>query len=224
MGGYQGTFVQSFTWNNLGRPATLTYPQKTGVGPARTVTFDLTNGWLTRVHEGTTNYASSISYHSNGMVNQVVHPNNTTDTYAKDANDMQRPASVTVRGLLGLTLWTTNGYAYDGSGNVKAMGTDTFTYDLVSRLVEGKIASVAKKQCMVYDAFGNVRRADVIASTGTCLTTPSISIDPATNRMNPPVTYDAAGAQTSWSSGTYTYAWYPTGQIDPPREAGPTAG
>ncbi len=75
-------------------PSTLTYPQKTGVGPARTVTFDLTNSWLTRVHEGTTNYASSISYHSNGMVNQVVHPKSTTGTYAKDLNDMARPAPI----------------------------------------------------------------------------------------------------------------------------------
>ncbi|OYW07135.1 MAG: hypothetical protein B7X11_00465 [Acidobacteria bacterium 37-65-4] len=213
VGANQGTFTQGFTWNDLGLPATLTYPQFAGVGPARTVTFGLTNGWLTRVHEGTTNYASSISYHSNGMVNQVVHPNNTTDTYAKDPNDMQRPASVTVRGLLGLMLWTTNTYVYDGSGNVKAMGTDTFTYDPVSRLVTGTINTVAKKQCMAYDAFGNAVRADVIASTGTCLTTPAISIDPATNRMNLPVTYDAAGEQLSWNSGAYAYAWYPTGQM-----------
>jgi hypothetical protein len=94
------TFTQNFTWNELGLPATVTYPQKAGVGPARTVTFDLTNGWLSRVHEGATNYASSISYHANGMVNQVVHPNSTTDTFAKDANDIARPASVTVRGPL----------------------------------------------------------------------------------------------------------------------------
>jgi hypothetical protein len=181
------------------------------------VTYDSTNGWLTRVHEGATNYASSISYHANGMVNQVVRPNSTTDTYGKDPNDMARPASVTVQGLLGLTLWTTGTYTYDGSGNVWKMvnvgSTDTFVYDKVSRLVEGKITSVSKKQCMVYDGFGNVLRADVIASSGTCLTTPSISIDPATNRMNAPVTYDAAGEQWTWNSGLYHYWWYPTGQM-----------
>ena len=145
VGGYQGTFTQSFTWSDLGVPASVTYPQKAGVGPARTVTFDLTNGWLSRVHEGATNYASSISYHANGMVNQVTRPNSTTDTLAKDANDIVRPASVTVRGPLGLTLWTTGTYAYDGSGNVKSMGsgstTDTFFYDTVSRLLEGKIST-----------------------------------------------------------------------------------
>jgi hypothetical protein len=61
VGGNQGTFTQTLTWSDLGVPATLTYPQKAGVGPARTVTFDYTNGWLSRVHEGATNYASSIS-------------------------------------------------------------------------------------------------------------------------------------------------------------------
>jgi len=83
----------------------------------------------------------------------------------------------------------------------------------VSRLEEGKITSVAKKQCMVFDAFGNVLRADVIASSGTCLTTPSISINSATNRMNAPVTYDGAGEQWTWNSGLYHYWWYPTGQM-----------
>ncbi len=121
VGGNQGSFTQSFTWSDLGVPATVTYPQKAGVGPARTVTFDYTNGWLSRVHEGTTNYASSISYHANGMVNQVVRPNSTTDTYAKDANDIARPASVKVQGPLGLTLWNTGTYTYDGSGNVWKM-------------------------------------------------------------------------------------------------------
>jgi hypothetical protein len=61
VGGNQGTFTQSFTWSDLGVPATVTYPQKVGVGPARTVTFDYTIGWLSRVHEGSTDYASSIS-------------------------------------------------------------------------------------------------------------------------------------------------------------------
>lgn len=79
------------SWTDLEDIASLTYPQKAGVGPARMVTFDYTNGWLTRVHEGTTNYASSISYHPNGMINQVAHGNTTTDLFGKDANDVARP-------------------------------------------------------------------------------------------------------------------------------------
>jgi RHS repeat-associated protein len=216
VGGFQGTFTQGFTWSDLGLPATVTYPQKSGVGPARTVTFDLTNGWLTRVHEGTTNYASSISYHANGMVNQVVHPNNTTDTFGKDPNDLPRPAYAKVQGLLGLTLWNTGTYTYDGSGNVWKMtngsNIDTFFYDKASRLLEGKILSVSKKQCQSYDAFGNIKGQATTSSSLTC--TPSTwSVDSSTNRMGSPVTYDAAGEQTSWNSGAYVYWWYPTGEM-----------
>ena len=55
-----GTFTESFTWNDLGLPATVTYPQLAGVGPARTVTYDVTNGALTRVHEGATDPALPV--------------------------------------------------------------------------------------------------------------------------------------------------------------------
>ena len=212
-GGAMGTFTESFTWNDLGQPATVTYPQLAGVGPARTVTSDVTNGALTRVHEGATNFASSITYHDNEMVNTVTHGNGLQDIYGADPHAMKRPASVSATLPVLGTLWTTGTYRYDGAGNIFAMGSDTYTYDLVSRLKEGTIASVAKKQCMVFDAFGNAQRADVIPSSGTCATTPAISLSSATNRLNYPVTYDDAGEQTSWNSGTYTYSWYPTGQM-----------
>ena len=45
------------------------------------------NGFLTKVAQGPTDYASSITYHTNGMINVVTHENSitatTTDTYAK---------------------------------------------------------------------------------------------------------------------------------------------
>jgi len=121
-----------------------------------------------------------------------------------------------VQGLLGLTLWYTGTYTYDGSGNVWKMtngsNIDTFTYDKVSRLREGKIISVAKKQCQSFDAFGNIKGQATVASSQTC-TPSSWSVDSATNRMGSPVTYDAAGEQLSWNSGAYVYWWYPTGQV-----------
>jgi hypothetical protein len=139
-----------------------------------------------------------------------------TDTYAKDPNDIARPASVRVQGPLGLTLWYTRTYTYDGSGNVWKMtngsNIDTFVYDKVSRLLEGKIISVAKKQCQSYDAFGNIKGQATVASSQTC--TPSAwSVDSATNRFLSPITYDDAGEQWSWNSGLYHYWWYPTGQM-----------
>jgi RHS repeat-associated protein len=216
VGGNMGTFTVGFAWSDLGLPASVTYPQLSGVGPARTVSYDYTGGWLTRVHEGATNYASSISYYANGMVNTVARPNGTADSYGKDPNDLPRPAWVTVQGPFGMTLWATGSYSYDGSGNVWKMvngaTTDTFVYDKVSRLLEGTLASASKKQCQSFDAFGNVTGQATVASGSGCTPSPW-SVSSATNRMNSPVTYDAAGEQTSWSSGSYVYAWYPTGQM-----------
>jgi hypothetical protein len=80
---------QSFTWSPLGRLETDTYPQLGGdpvppqavPAPARTLTSTFTNGTLTQVSQGATDYASSISYHPNGMVNTVVHGNAVWDVY-----------------------------------------------------------------------------------------------------------------------------------------------
>ena len=83
VGGNTGTFTVGFSWSDLGVLSSVTYPQLAGVGPARTVTFDRTNGWLTRVHEGATNYASSISYYANGMGNTVIHGNSTYTSTAR---------------------------------------------------------------------------------------------------------------------------------------------
>jgi hypothetical protein len=67
-----------------------------------------TEGRLTAVP----GYSGSISYHPNGLVNQVVHGNGTTDTQANDASAIRRPASITSR-KAGVEIWKTGSYAYD---------------------------------------------------------------------------------------------------------------
>jgi hypothetical protein len=59
-----------YTWSPLGDVATVTYPQKTGLPPARIVTNTYSNGFLTTVAQGVANYASSISYHTNATVDR----------------------------------------------------------------------------------------------------------------------------------------------------------
>jgi hypothetical protein len=66
-----GAPAEGQRWDEFGDVATVTYPQKVGVGSARTVTNTFTNGFLTTVAQGATNYASSISYHTNATVNRV---------------------------------------------------------------------------------------------------------------------------------------------------------
>lgn len=100
------------------------------------------------------------------------------------------------------------------SRNIKSMGADTFTYDLVSRLVKGSLASISRQQCASFDAFGNLKGLANVA-TGTICTPSPISIDAATNRLGAPSTYDAAGQMTRWGPDSlrYDYGWYPTGQM-----------
>ncbi len=186
--------------------------------PARVISYSYTNGFLTGVAEGGTVLAS-LRYHANTMLAEVVHANGTTDTVAKDPSHMLRPASLTTR-RGATTLWATGTYAYDGAGNVKAIGQDWFTYDAVSRLRVGTARGGAVRQCASYDAFGNLTGL----ATGTTGCTPSpISVDPATNRLSG-AGYDGAGAMTSWGSGglSFAYAWYPTGMLRPSTQGGRT--
>ena len=73
------------------------------------------------------------------------------------------------------TLWQTGTYAFDGAGNVKTIGSDTYTYDLVSRLTVGTTSSASKRQCATFNAFGTIDGL----GTGTSSCTPSpISVSP----------------------------------------------
>jgi hypothetical protein len=49
------------------------------------------------------------------MVNQVVHANGQTDTYALDPNSMRRPAVITATNAAGAVRWATGSYAFDGA-------------------------------------------------------------------------------------------------------------
>lgn len=213
------TFAQ--TYSPLGLVQKITYPKclhSACTNPThRTADFSYTDGQLTAV-TGTvgtapvvpTSYASSITYHVNGMVNQVVHQNSptvtVTDTTALDTtNGMARPASITAfRGAT--SLWNTGTYSYDGAGNIKRIGPSYFTYDKVSRLTassvnvsQGIAAPLFKDQSHVFDPFGNIQS---ITTNGTTVNTPTNS---ATNRLAVPSTYNTAGDLTLWQGNTYEY-------------------
>ncbi|HPA79478.1 MAG TPA: RHS repeat-associated core domain-containing protein [Thermoanaerobaculales bacterium] len=208
----QGTFTLGYTWSPLGDVATVTYPQKAGVGSARTVTNTYTNGFLTKVAQGATNYASAISYHTNATVNRVTYGNNVWVDHAKDPNDMARPSQITLGNAT--SAWDTGSYSFDGAGNIITMTgtstTDTFVYDKVSRIKEARqtVGGVLKTQSYAYDTFGNLT---TITTNGTPRT---VAVDALTNRISGSG-YDAAGSMTSWGDGgtTYSYAYYPTNEM-----------
>ncbi len=94
------------------------------VATNRTVASTYTNGFLT----GVTGYASSISYHPNGQVNQIVRSNGTTDTYTKDPQNQLRPNKIETQvASTGAIVWSSGVYSYDGAGNVVKMGSSYST-------------------------------------------------------------------------------------------------
>jgi RHS repeat-associated protein len=203
------SFTQSFGWTELGDPATLDYPQCTNAGcvsvaaSPRTVVDGYGNGALTSVASGGTTWGS-ITYHPNGMVNQVTHSNGVVDTQAMDPAAIRRPASLGST-LNGATLWTTGTYSYDGAGNITKMGTSWFTYDPVSRLTTGTVfdgptgGGTQKQQGYSFDAFGNL--TSISGTSGR-----TVPVDPSTNRLNATgVLYDPAGNLTLWNGNSYEY-------------------
>jgi RHS repeat-associated protein len=211
--GNQETFAQSWTYTQLGKIDTETYPncapaftKCTGSTPL-SVQDLYANGFLTNVNGYTG--GSGITYYPNGMVSSVTHVTGVTATYGADPNGMPRPASITTVNPVGTTLWSTGPYAFDGSGNVTQIGHSGYaTYDGVSRLTSAAVqtnpvdnptpaANATVSQSVSYDAFGNIQA--FIGSPGN-----STPTDPRYNHLTGG-SYNASGNLTSWNGATYDY-------------------
>jgi RHS repeat-associated protein len=213
------SFTESFAYDLLGNTGSIAYPSCTfsacaGKDVPRTVSFGHTNGFLTAVTGMATTlggmpsastYASAITYWPNLMVAQVTHGNGVVDTQANDPHAMRRPLSIASTLSNGqTTLWKTDGYAYDGAGNITQIGAARFLYDGVSRLTSGSLvlgtldSGAAASQTYAFDAFGNIQS---IGGT-TLRNTPTNS---ATNRLSGAASYDAAGNLTAWNGAIYEY-------------------
>ena len=204
------TIAFDLGWTEPGDVATVTYPQKSGVGPARTVSNAYSYGLLTGVSEGGTSFAPSITYHTNMTPNRITFGNGAWLDHAKDPYDMARPSRITLGNAS--SSWDTGVYGYDGAGNITTMAgasTDTFVYDRVSRIKEARVTvgGQVKTQSYTYDSFSNVKTITTNGSTR------SLAVDTLTNRISGSG-YDTAGSMTSWGDGatTYSYAYYQTGQ------------
>jgi RHS repeat-associated protein len=202
------SFTQSFSYTALGLSDTVTYPSCTHAActatpaPARTVQNTYVQGLLTGVSANGTSYGT-ISYYPNLLVSQVVHGNGVTDTQGNDPFSMRRPSSEGAAGSF--ATWSSGAYTYDGSGNITRIGTSTYTYDSVSRLISGTLfdgptgGGTQKTQSYTFDSFGNLTN---IAGTS-ARATPTSS---ATNRLNGAGTaYDAAGNLINWNGAVYIY-------------------
>ncbi|MCD4748600.1 MAG: DUF4157 domain-containing protein, partial [Thermoanaerobaculales bacterium] len=226
------TFTQEFTWDDLGNLIKETYPIVTildlddpiGI-PNRTIENTFSWGRLTKVQESEdevefTDVISFMSYHGNGMLNQVTHENDVTETFGLDDHSMQRPSSITVRDATNTDLWMTGAISYDGVGNITEMGSDWFSYDGMSRLMQAHLDDVDNDDVADtadfsyrYDIFGNRRDMywSELDESGRPITNwYAAKVDAETNRLSAEG-YDDSGNMTSLHGDTFT--WYPENRL-----------
>ncbi|MEM7048667.1 MAG: RHS repeat-associated core domain-containing protein [Acidobacteriota bacterium] len=212
------SFTQGWTWDDLGNLRQVTFPRCTffpcaGSDSVRAATSTYVQGSLTAVG-GYPGVQATVSYHDNGMLQEVAHSGGITYFQARDPWGMRRPRSVGVRfnGLADPGLALAPGasadglsYQYDGAGNVKALGDERYRYDSVSRLVEGVLGG-GDRQTYGYDRFGNLGSITTTSGGSTSTRTPVAS--EVTNRLTG-AGYDAAGNQLNWGVGTqgFAYEW-----------------
>ncbi len=145
-----------------------------------------------------------ITYHQNGMVNQMAHANGVTDTQGADPNWMRRPGSLS-SAYGATTRWSSGSYVYDGSGDVVKAGTSWFIYNEVSRIKTGTVftgstgGGTQKQQTFTYDPYGNL--TNIAGNPDPGRSTPTSA---TTNRLTGGI-YDAAGNLTAWNGATYAY-------------------
>jgi RHS repeat-associated protein len=131
-------FEYALAYDPLGNVTSRTYPRCTHsfcsqADVARTVTGTYTQGLLTAVP----GYASALSYHPSGLLNQIAHTNGVADLQERDPNDLARPLRLRTSGAS--EDFDSGLYAFDGAGNVTQMGAHRYVYDLLSRIDEAQI-------------------------------------------------------------------------------------
>jgi RHS repeat-associated protein len=111
----------------------------------------------------------------------------------------------------GPTNWSTDAYQYDASGNIIAIGQQSFIYDTTNRLVSATTAmpvdgqaDAMQTETFNYDVYGNMTDRTVDSLTTTS------AIDATTNRLTAfSAQYDTAGnlthMQPPGSARTYDY-------------------
>ncbi|MCP3978409.1 MAG: hypothetical protein GY716_03620, partial [bacterium] len=203
-------FLVSQSYDPLGRVYDLTYPVCQGSSECPNDPLTVRNTYEADYLVGVGTPAVpeagvAITYHPNGLWSTLAHGNGVVVTQAADPDSMRRPRRITVSDVVEGTPFDTGDYAYDGSGNVWAMGADSFRYDLLGRLTYADVHD-GWLQDFVYDAFGNLTSVETTPpeSVPTLLDLP---VTAETNRLTGHG-YDASGNLTSFS-GVWTQAYDP---------------
>ena len=223
---YGPTFLTSFDYDKLGNLQELGYPgclantpSQGGakpcndgndvIAPSGSANYSYVFGAVTRVDTGAGLMGATYTYHPNHQLASVAFDNGTTGAYGEGTSGMVRPARRHFKNAAGQSLFDTGTYGYDGTGNVRAIGADSYTYDGAHRLTSGtvKAAGAGRFETYVYDTADNlvqVENDDFGVRT--------FNIDPATNRIlgvgpGTDWSHDASGNLTSAANGAFTFTW-----------------
>ncbi|MEM6457749.1 MAG: hypothetical protein AAF772_21850, partial [Acidobacteriota bacterium] len=214
-------FTQAWQYNDLGDVTTLTYPRCThaactsdGVGPASAQTRGYSRGYLSSIP----GFLNGIDYDVSGMATQIRHASGLRVDVVPDASGLPRPRDIRAswpagwpgaaeesKNLLGSDdpLFVAQGVAalgehrFDGSGNVRARGSEWTTFDGANRLRSFNLGS-GSTQSYRFDGFGNLNR---ITTDGVHRTLPMLA---ASNHLAAG-RYDAVGNLTAWAGEIYGF-------------------
>jgi YD repeat-containing protein len=90
------SFSQSKTYNDLGLPQTIVYPQCTSCGSsARTLAPTYNRGFLQTIP----GFIDDVDYTAGGMAKRIDHSNGTSDVITPSANGLSRPQSISFQGF-----------------------------------------------------------------------------------------------------------------------------
>jgi RHS repeat-associated protein len=179
---------QTWSYGNLGLVQQHGHPRASG-GFTETLTYQaelptsIVAGGLPVVSSATYNPSGGLASWKAGNAGAPI-----VTTIAQDPTMLSRPASISN------SLWSSGSYAYDGAGNILAMGgSDSFTYDSRSRLLTARLGATTRTYA--YDRFGNLTR-NVTA----------ISVNPNSNRVTSNgAAYDARGNMTAYNGESMRY-------------------
>jgi RHS repeat-associated protein len=156
-------FAAAQTYTSHGHPENTIYPCRTvstacvGTERERSVPSSYTRGALT----GVTGYASNITYRPSGAIDTVTHGSGASalrEIRDPDPDGLGRPARIRALTAAGAELWSSGTYLYDGSGNIRQIGSVAYAYDALQRLTAWGSRSpdgAYSETVRGYDVFGN---------------------------------------------------------------------
>ncbi len=201
--GSSDRFRSWFGYDDLGNLDSLTYPSCV-TGGCATSAASTSPTITTQYAEGRPivipGWVTSITYDDHGSWTEILHANGVRDVVEPHPTLRSRPGRVrTVGALPAGSDFDSGPFSYDGSGNIVALGTDTFAYDAVNRLTEASFGNATVAQQFSYDRFGNLTSRSTDGQTQTFV------VDGATNRLSGAVAYDGAGNVTQWGGYGFGY-------------------